>query len=321
GAPGAARAAPARPAAPPAPAGHRPGPVPRFEVTYLLDAAPEPAVAVLRRGLADLGDSVTVAGGGGEHAVHVHCDDVGAALELGLGAGRVHRVEVTLLAEVAPPAARRAVLALAAGPATAELFTTEGAGVARWDQGAADAVTAALLRLGSAGVTLLPNGVASRDTVRDLVHAARARGAVVTVVPTASPLQGLAALAVHDPDREPEDDAVAMAEAAAGMRRGALRVAAERALTWAGECEPGQTLGLAGDEVVVLGDDGPGVLADLLDRLVDGGTELLTALLGPQAGPELRTALAEHVRHAHPGVELVSYPGDAGGDLLLLGVE
>lgn len=313
-----------RPSAVPAPVPARRRPaaqVPRFEVTYLLDGAAEDAVAVLRRGLAGVGDSVTVAGGGGEHAVHVHCDDVGAALELGIGAGRLHRVDVTLLSEVDGPAPARAVLALADGPATAGLFAAEGATVARWDRGSAAALTRSMAGLGAASVTLLPNGVTSRDVVRDLVHDARARGSVVTVVPTASPLQGLAALAVHDPGREPEDDAVAMAEAAAGMRRGALRVATERALTWAGECEPGQALGLAGDEVVVLGDDGPAVLAALLDRLVDGGTELLTALVSPAADDALRAALVAHLRHAHPGVELVSYDGDTGGDLLLLGVE
>lgn len=329
------------PVAPP-PAAHRPAvraPAgPQFEVMYLLAGSDDARVAVLRAGLDALGDSVTVAGTGEPgssepgssepgstgalHAVHVHCDDVGAALELGLAAGRPHRIDVTLL-ERAPRPAGRVVLALVPGPVTGALFLAEGARVVPDRHGGADEadVLAALRAVGDAPVTLLPNGRTTREAVRDLVRRARAGGAVVTVVPTGSLVQGLAALAVHDAARDGEDDAVAMAEAAAGMRRGALRVATERALTWAGQCEPGQTLGLAGDEVVVLGDDPVAVLTGLADRMVGGEGELVTALVDPAADPALLAALAEHLHRAHPGVELATYPADAGPDLLTLGVE
>ena len=43
-------------------------------------------------------------------------------------------------------------------------------------------------------------------------------GRDVVVVPTGSPVQGLAALAVHDTSRRRPDDVVAMAEAAAATR-------------------------------------------------------------------------------------------------------
>ena len=50
--------------------------------------------------LGALGDSVAVADGGDGHwNVHVHVDDVGAAIEAGVRAGRPHRIEVTRFAD------------------------------------------------------------------------------------------------------------------------------------------------------------------------------------------------------------------------------
>ncbi|MCD6640648.1 MAG: DAK2 domain-containing protein, partial [Nocardioides sp.] len=67
---------------------------PAYEVMYLLDAEDD-AVADLRASLAGLGDSLVVVGGDGLWNVHVHVDDVGAAIEAGMAAGRPHRVRVT----------------------------------------------------------------------------------------------------------------------------------------------------------------------------------------------------------------------------------
>ena len=60
---------------------------PAYEVMYLLDA-PDDSVPALKAALAGLGDSLVVVGGDGLWNVHVHVDDVGAAVEAGIGAGR-----------------------------------------------------------------------------------------------------------------------------------------------------------------------------------------------------------------------------------------
>ena len=65
---------------------------------YLLDAEEE-RIPALRTALAALGDSLVVVGDDGLWNVHVHVDDVGAAIEAGIEAGRPHRVRVTHFAE------------------------------------------------------------------------------------------------------------------------------------------------------------------------------------------------------------------------------
>ena len=49
-----------------------------------------------------------VVGGEGLWNVHVHVDDVGAAIEAGITAGRPHRIRVTHFAEQVEAAAQRA---------------------------------------------------------------------------------------------------------------------------------------------------------------------------------------------------------------------
>ena len=80
---------------------------PSYEVMYLLDADDD-GIGALRTTLAGLGDSLVVVGGEGLWNVHVHVDDVGAAIEAGIAAGRPHRIRVTHFADqVAGPGAPR----------------------------------------------------------------------------------------------------------------------------------------------------------------------------------------------------------------------
>jgi DAK2 domain fusion protein YloV len=69
-----------------------------YEVVYLLDA-PEEAVRRLRAQLGELGDSLAVVGDDSLWKVHVHVNDVGAAIEVGMDAGRPRDITVTRFAD------------------------------------------------------------------------------------------------------------------------------------------------------------------------------------------------------------------------------
>ena len=57
-------------------------------------------------------------------------------------------------------------------------------------------------------------------------------------------------------------------------------MATEEALTWAGTCKPGDGLGIAGDEVLIVGNDVTAAAAGLIDLLLAAGGELVTVLIG-----------------------------------------
>jgi dihydroxyacetone kinase-like predicted kinase len=258
---------------------------------------------------------------GREWNVHVHVADVGAAIEAGIEAGRPHRLSVTALAPVRPPAAApgvRAVVAVACSAGLAELFAGEGVAVlsAPVDE---DDVLQAVLGTGAEQVVVLPNAAEVVAPATRAAERARAEGRDVVVVPTRSPVQGLAALAVADPARRFGDDVIGLAEAAAATRWAEVTVADQEALTSAGRCRPGDVLGSAEGDVVVIGADLATVARDLLDRLLSAGGEMATLVVGPDA--VLGDTLCAHLAAVHPTVEVVRYEGGAGAVPLLVGVE
>ena len=168
---------------------------------------------------------------------------------------------------------------------------------------------------------VLPNGYVAAEELVAGCTAAIGWGIDVVPVPAGSMVQGLAALAVHDAERQAVDDGYTMARAAAGARHGSVRVATEEALTWAGTCKPGDGLGIAGDEVLIVGDDVTAAGAGLIDLLLAAGGELVTVLTGVGVDPSVGEALQEHVHREHLGAELVTYHTAHRGDALLIGVE
>jgi hypothetical protein len=168
---------------------------------------------------------------------------------------------------------------------------------------------------------LLPNDANTHAVARSAAREAAATGVRVSVVPTRSPVQALAALAVRDPGRPFDDDVIAMAEAAGACRYGEVCTASREALTVAGRCHPGDLLGLVDGEVHVIGADLEEVCRRLLDRLLGGGGELITLVLGADVPAELEDRLRGHVLQKWPFVELNSYAGGQPRYHLLVGVE
>ncbi|OLT46232.1 dihydroxyacetone kinase [Saccharomonospora sp. CUA-673] len=303
-----------------------------WEVMYLLSDLPadaeESALLQLRRDLAELGDSVTVAGDGdGNHAVHVHCGDIGAALEAGLRHGRPHRVRVEPLMTPAPPegaAGDRAVVVVLRGRGVVDLVAGEGLPVLAADDDPSVEQLLGLVGETAAGhVTVVPGEVDLTAVAERAANHPVLADRDVVVVPCASPVQTLAALAVHDPERRAGADVVAMAEAAAATRRGDIVIAGEDAITWVGHAHAGDVLGLVDGEVVRIGapDRIVETALEVLTRMLAVGGELVTVLTGVDAPDRIEEILTEHLRAAHPEVELVCYYGGQADAVLLMGVE
>jgi dihydroxyacetone kinase-like predicted kinase len=360
-----------------------------YEVQFLLDAEP-PAVSDMRETLAELGDSLVVVGAGaivpgsaakaGASAaevsgdvqtwhVHVHVNDVGAAIEAGVRAGRPYQISVTHFAsqangqlsdvpsnsrlsasqangqlsasqangqlsesqfsappvraeEAAPPVdphARGAVV-VAAGAGLASLFAAEGVAVVAGNPSTRHLVEA-VRSTGASRVVVLPNDPNTQAVADAAATEAYAGGMRVSVVPTRSPVQALAALAVRDPRRRFEDDVIAMAEAAGACRYAEVCYASREALTMVGRCQAGDVLALVEGEVHLIGADLVQICRDLLDRLLGGGGELITLLIGAEAPADLAGALREHLAEGWPFVEVQVYDGGQPHYPLVVGVE
>jgi DAK2 domain fusion protein YloV len=303
---------------------------PAYEVMYLLSDSQEEAVSGLRERLDAMGDSVMVVGGGDLWNVHVHVDDVGAAIEAGIEAGRPHRIVVTHFGDqyrtrtTPPTAGAVAVVAWAAGEGLAEVFRAAGAVVVFNVSGlraSAGQLLDAIRSAGSRHVLVLPNDTDNQLAAEAAASAAGESGIEVQVVPSWAAVQGIAALAVFEPTASAEDNLLAMSGAAAATRYGAVTVAGKKTQTSAGWCLPGDILGVVGGDVVTIGKDLAVVGAEVVARLLAVGGELLTVVRGAGTGPEVSAAVAGSVREGGRDVEVGIIDGGQPTYALLLGVE
>ena len=283
----------------------------RFEVQYLLDASDDAAPA-LRRALEVLGDSVVVVAAGGLLNVHVHTDDVGAAIEEGLRHGRPSDIEVTHFGDqiaanrAARPARTVGAVAVLHGDGLVRLAEQAGATVVSGRAGALPSVADLLNAVGTvdAGrILLLPghrNAVAAAHQAAAVSVAEGGRHLDV-VEPAVSPPAVLAALAVLDPTAAPEQVLTDVREAAAAVRAGEVVAAVRDADTPIGPVRSGQWLAVVEGQVVAVDDDPLAALDVVCDRLHVPAAELVTLLVGDGLDPGQRDGATSRVQAAATG--------------------
>ncbi|MBT2439904.1 DAK2 domain-containing protein [Streptomyces sp. ISL-36] len=298
---------------------------PAFEVIYLLEAE-DAAVERLRGRLDALGDSLVVVGGDGLWNVHVHVDDAGAAVEAGVEAGRPYRIRITHFsgASEVREQAQRAVVAVVPGEGLAGLCEEAGATTVLARPGeppASGELVDAIRRAHAREVVLLPNDTDLRHTAGAAAEQARAEGIRVALIPTRAAVQGIAALAVHEPERRFDEDVVAMTAAAGATRYAELAVAEAQSFTSAGVCQAGDVLGLIEGDVAVIGQDLTTTARTVLDRMLSAGGELVTLIVADETPAALAAELERHVRETYLAVDTATYHAGAGAPALLIGVE
>ncbi len=300
---------------------------PAYEVMFLLDADDD-AVPAMRERLGPLGDSLVVVGGDGLWNVHVHVDDVGAAIEAGIGAGRPYRIRVThFVDQVGQATARRpgvrGLVAVSAGRGLTILFEDAGAVVVPAGPGrrcSTGELLTAIRATHAEEVVVFPNDGDTIGVAEAAAHAARDEGIRAAVVPTRAQVQGLAGIAVHEPGRSFDDDVVHMSASAGHARHGAVTVAARDAMTMAGPCRAGDSLGVVDGDFAVVGGTLADVAVDVIDRLLSGGGELITLVRGAVGDEALVEGVVQHLA-ARTDVEVVVYDGGQDRYPLLIGVE
>ena len=290
---------------------------PRYEVMYLLDA-PDDAIDGLKQTWDALGDSIVVVGGDGTWNCHVHTDDIGAAVEAGIAAGRPHRIRVTDLHEqVVDEDCRRqdteagtgdteartgdteagagdteapvatAVVAVAAGDGIGRILRSLGvqrvvAGGQSMNPSTAE-ILSALESAPGKEVVVLPN---NKNIVAVAEQAATSATRPVRVVPTKGVTEAFAALLAYDADADAEVNGEAMAAAASAVVTGEVTQAVREAKTPAGRVRAGDWLGITADGIVVAAAEPVDAACALLERLVGEGHEIVTVVRGEAASDD-----------------------------------
>jgi DAK2 domain fusion protein YloV len=307
---------------------------PRYEVMFLL-AAPDDTIPAFRSAWDALGESIVVVGGGGEWNCHVHTDDIGAAIEAALVAGRPSRLQVTDLwdqverreadwveSAVAPATAACGVVAVASGTGVTSLLESLGVAVVVPGGQSMNPSTQEILdgveRVAAESVIVLPNNK-NIVPVAEQVTALASRP--VTVVPTHSVVEALAALLDFDPDRPSDANASAMRAAAARVRTGEVTQAVRDGMGACGPIVAGDWIAITRDGISARATSALDAAIAVVDRLVGESDELVTILVGADADPADVERLRAHLAAARPEVEVEIHDGGQPLYLYLVGVE
>lgn len=297
---------------------------PAYEVMYLLDAEDE-RIGHLREELTRLGDSVVVVGGDGLWNVHVHTDNAGAAVEVGLATGELSRVRINyLMLSNAPEPIGRQLVVVTHGQGVTQLLEAQGViTVAAPSTGGTSTaeMLAGISATGAGEVILLPSDKNSIPVAEAAAKAARPHGQRVAVIPTRSIVQSLAAVAVHDDAASFEDDVLTMSNCAAATQYAGLTTAVREVMTAAGLCRVGDEIGVVGGEIVEIGASKSEVARRVVSRMLEVGGELVTVVLGAQAPADFLPGLTGYVERRHPGVALIGYEGGQPDWYAIIGVE
>ncbi len=298
-----------------------PNPISEYEVMYALRGAPPSDLDALREQLSELGHSVVIVGDQAIAQVHVHLEQAGAAVEAALPLGELSQLRITALAPN-PVVGRRTVLAVVTGSGLAAAVASLG-GVAVL---AADGeLTIDQLRAAAdqtcGDLVILPNGTENLKKVGDVVLELRRAGRRVGIVPTVAQVQGLAAMAVHEPAADFESTVVTMSTAAAHARHGAITVAESEAMTAAGRCGSGDVLGVVEGVTAFVGTSTADVAWQVVEQLLGDGGELLTLIRGAEAGDGLVSEVTRRVRERFRTIDIEVVEGSQARYPLLLGVE
>jgi len=287
-----------------------------------------------------MGDSTVVVGDESTIKVHVHVSDPGRPLSYGISLGHISDVVVENMQaqmediiQAAPPAAMAvvapdvqpnqvAVVAVAAGAGLAGVFRSLGAaGVVNGGQTnnpSTEEIFRAIDELPTDKIIVLPNNkniILAAEAARDL------SSKQVTVVPSRSAPQGIAALMSLNPDRDLASNAEAMTRSLSLVKTGEITRATRSVQLDGVDVAEGALIGLADGKLCCSGTDELAVLSDLLEHLEAANCGLVTLYYGATVTLAQAADVAEHVRARYPDLEVEVIEGGQPHYDYVLGAE
>jgi uncharacterized protein len=315
----------------------------RYEVMYFLEA-PDEAIPAFKDVWSGIGDSIVVVGGGGLWNCHIHTDDIGAAVEAAVDAGRPREIRVTDLAEQVeeerwvreaagagdvvelPPHASEpvhtAVVAVAAGDGIKRIFYSLGvqgivAGGQSMNPSTAE-LLAAVEAVPAEEVVILPNNK-NIIPVAEQVDAHTDR--TVRVVPTRGIAEGFAALMSYDPEAGADENAKEMTALASNVLACEVTRAVRDSTCDVGPIAEGDYLGITSDGILAVERSQAAAACRLLDLLVTDEHEIVTVIEGEGSTPAETRAITGWLDEHHPGASVEVHHGGQPLYPYLFGIE
>jgi uncharacterized protein len=302
---------------------------PRYEVMYLL-AADDALIPAFKDVWAGIGDSIVVSGGDGMWNCHIHTDEIGAAIEAGIDAGRPQDIRVTDLADQveeerwvreAPVAATEVSARSETGAKSSVVVVANGEGIERifHSLGVRHIVEGgqsmnpstkelldAIESTPTDEIVVLPNNANIIPVAR---QAAQLASKKVQVVPTEGIQEGFAALLEFDPGASGNENSEAMARAADRVIAGEVTRAVRSTTSPVGEVRVGDYIGISRAGIESVGETMSDAAIGLLRALLRPDHEIVTVLQGDGASAGETRRVTEWLGEERPQVVVELHHG------------
>jgi DAK2 domain fusion protein YloV len=301
----------------------------RYEVMYILEA-PDELMGAFREVWAGIGDSIVVVGASGVWNCHIHTDDIGAAVEAALEAGRPRNIRVTDLAEeveeegwvrqaagsgddadTVEERVRCAIVAVCTGDGIRRIFRSLGVHHVVSGGQSMNPSTVEILEAVEATnaeqVVILPN---NKNIVPVAEQAASMASKPVRVIPTRGIQEGFAALLEFDPEGDADSNVALMSACASRVVAGEVTRAVRPGAWDGGPIAEGDYLGLSRTGIEVVAPDLAGSATGLLSALIDADHhEVVTVISGEGSGAADTRRVTEWLSEHHPEIEAEVHHG------------
>lgn len=202
------------------------------------------------------------------------------------------------------------IIAVALGEGVAEIFRSSNVDIVLSGGQTMNPSTEDFLKaiesLPAEHIFLLPN---NGNIVLAAEQAAELSDRQVTVIPTRTIPQGLAAAFAFKEEEDAERNAEWMKAAAEQVRSGQVTHAVRDTTIDGVHIREGDYIGISEKTIVVSSGDLLETCRQLLNHMLEGGGELLTVLTGADADPEQTAALSDWIASSWPDVELEIHEG------------
>jgi DAK2 domain fusion protein YloV len=274
----------------------------------------------IRKQLESKGQSIVVVGDENTIRVHIHTYDPGGIIRYATSLGTLHQLQVQNMDDQHVgfiemqrerlPSLDIGVVAVAAGSGMREVFRSLGAAAiitgGQTMNPSVQEILQAVDSVPSKKIILLPN---NKNIILAASQAKSLASKDITVIPSRTMPQGIAALIAFNYDGAMEENVQAMEDAVATVKTVEITEAARSTQLQGLKIKKGQVIAILDDEKLLAADDDvEGVLFEALDKADIGSAEIVTVYYGDDIESSQAEQVVQKIRDKYheKQVELVS---------------
>ena len=277
--------------------------------------------------LESIGDSIVVVADDEVTKTHVHTNDPGLAIQRALTYGSLSKIKIDNMreeheekllkeaeqqaiaaaeAKASEPRKEMGFVAVSIGEGMNEIF--RGLGVDYIIEGgqtmnpSTEDMLNAIENVNADTVFILPNN-------SNIIMAANQAASIVDdkeiiVIPTKTVPQGITAVINYLPDVSPEENQEAMVEAIATVKTGQVTYAVRDTEIDGFQIRENDYMGIGDKSILAVGTDMNTVTLEMLERMIDEDTEMVSIYFGSESSEDDASVIAEAIEEKYPDVDV-----------------